>query len=429
METPNTPLLSVCSAQSATKLQSYYASPNIPILQSVVWELMELESGSFTPTAAPPRQAPHVPPQWDDALHEIAGPSPKPPIVVICGPKNSGKSTFSRLLLNSLLQRYDRVGYLDTDVGQSEFFVPGCLCLHLVDECLLDVMSTSIREPVRCFFFGDISSKRDPEAYMDCMFRLYDHFIKEFQQLNDHDSSKKSSIPLIINTAGWVKGTGFDVLVELLRYVSPTHVVQIRISVEAKNLPTGTFWLNDEKGELSELIEVDAVFTDSYNQSVLLGKNASRMRESRLLDYFKQCFPSSLKIKTNKELAYALASLPPYQVHFSEVKVLHLHCQVPKHEIFHSLNCTIVGLACSSLGPTTIEECRPWCVGLGIVRSIDVKKNLLYVLTPVSVSKLEKVDILLQGFVQIPTVLLQVRGCRSPYMSANVLHNLPFRDL
>ncbi|KAK8969921.1 Polynucleotide 5'-hydroxyl-kinase NOL9 [Platanthera guangdongensis] len=389
---------------------------------------MELESKCVSPASAPPCQAPHVPPQWADALHEIAGGSPSPPIVVICGPKNSGKSTFSRLLLNILLQRYNRVGYLDTDVGQPEFFVPGCLSLHLIDECLPDVMSTSIREPERCFFFGDISSKRDPEAYMDCMFRLYDYFIKEYHQLNDHDNNKKYSIPLIINTAGWVKGTGLDVLIELLRYVSPTHVVQIRISVETKNLPTGAFWLNDKKSELSKLIEVDGVFTDSYNQSVLMGKNAGRMRESRLLDYFKQCFSSSLNIKTNKELAYALASLPPYQVHFSEVKVMHLHCQVPKHEVIYSLNATIVGLAFNSFGSTTIE-CRPWCAGLGIVRGIDVKKDLLYVLTPISLSKLEKVDILLQGFIQIPTVLLQVRGCRSPYMAANVLHKLPYRNL
>ncbi|KAK8938723.1 hypothetical protein KSP39_PZI011097 [Platanthera zijinensis] len=44
------------------------------------------------------------------------------------------------------------------------------------------------------------------------------------------------------------------------------------------------------------------------------------MREYRLLDYFKQCFSSSLNIKTNKELTYALTSIPPYQVHFFMLK-------------------------------------------------------------------------------------------------------------
>jgi polynucleotide 5'-hydroxyl-kinase GRC3/NOL9 len=45
---------------------------------------------------------------------------------------------------------------------------------------------------------------------------------------------------------------------------------------------------------------------------------------------------------------------------------------------------------------------------LGIVRSIDTLKGLLYVITPVPQGTLEKVDLLLQGFIQIPTCLLQV---------------------
>ncbi|XP_020574060.1 polynucleotide 5'-hydroxyl-kinase NOL9 [Phalaenopsis equestris] len=386
---------------------------------------MNFASQSGTSSTQTPRQTPHVSQQWADALHAITTLSQTPPIAVICGPKNSGKSTFSRLLINCLLERYDRLGYLDTDVGQPEFFLPGCLSLHIVDECLVDLMSTSIREPERCFFFGDISSKRDPEVYINHIFRLYDYFLENFHQSNHHDSGRNSLVPLIINTAGWVKGTGFDVLVELLRYVSPTYVVQIRISAESKNLPTGAFWSSDEKNGPSELIEVPAVFTDMLIRSVLMRKNAHSMRDLRLSEYFKQCCPSSLNICTNKELARALASIPPYQVHFSQVKVMHLHCQVPKHEVFHSLNATIVGLAASSssIGST------PCCVGLGIVRSIDAKKGVLYVITPVSLCKLEEVDILFQGFIEIPTSLLQLRGCVSPYMSANVLHKLPAKDM
>ncbi|KAK4350474.1 hypothetical protein RND71_029787 [Anisodus tanguticus] len=44
-----------------------------------------------------------------------------------------------------------------------------------------------------------------------------------------------------------------------------------------------------------------------------------------------------------------------------------------------------------------------------------------YVISPVPKSTLQKVDLLLQGFIEIPTCLLQVQGCISPYMSANVL--------
>ena len=61
---------------------------------------------------------------------------------------------------------------------------------------------------------------------------------------------------------------------------------------------------------------------------LLIQKDSCGMRERRLVEYLKQCFPSKISLSTNKELAYALASLPPYQVPFSDVAVVHLHCKV-----------------------------------------------------------------------------------------------------
>lgn len=47
------------------------------------------------------------------------------PAVAVVGSKGVGKSTLSRLLVNSLLEATPVVAYLDTDCGQSEFTVPG----------------------------------------------------------------------------------------------------------------------------------------------------------------------------------------------------------------------------------------------------------------------------------------------------------------
>lgn len=33
--------------------------------------------------------------------------------------------------------------------------------------------------------------------------------------------------PLVVNTHGWIKGVGLDVLAEVLTAVTPTHVVQV----------------------------------------------------------------------------------------------------------------------------------------------------------------------------------------------------------
>uniref|UniRef100_A0A0A9CWF4 Uncharacterized protein n=1 Tax=Arundo donax TaxID=35708 RepID=A0A0A9CWF4_ARUDO len=355
-----------------------------------------------------------VPPDWESAVSLVSS-RPTPPVVVVCGPKNSGKSTFSRLLLNALLPRYGRVGYLDTDVGQPEFAPPGCLSFHVVGEAIADLLNPALREAERFCFFGDISSKRDPEAYLKCLFHLYDYFVEKYL------CDGMEMLPLIVNTPGWVKGAGFDMLVEMLRYICPTTVVEIRISMKNKNLPDGMFWLDGEQTG-SEMISIDAAFRDAANRSLLIQKDSCGMRERRLVEYLKQCFPSDISLATNKELAYALASLPPYQVPFSDVKVMHLHCEVPDSEIWYSLNATIVGLAVSnaSEAPGSV----PNCVGLGVVRGVDVQKGLLYLITPVPLQRLQSVDLLLQGLIEIPTSLLQVRGCVSPYMSTNVLHKI-----
>lgn len=57
----------------------------------------------------------------------------------------------------------------------------------------------------RCHFFGDISSKRDPKAYLDRIFHLYDYFNKEHRS-RELEKSGKPVLPLVINTPGWVKG-------------------------------------------------------------------------------------------------------------------------------------------------------------------------------------------------------------------------------
>ena len=45
--------------------------------------------------------------------------------IAITGTKGIGKSGFARLLVNTLLGQHSVVAYMDTDLGQPEFTVPG----------------------------------------------------------------------------------------------------------------------------------------------------------------------------------------------------------------------------------------------------------------------------------------------------------------
>ncbi|KAL0920891.1 hypothetical protein M5K25_007907 [Dendrobium thyrsiflorum] len=218
-----------------------------------------------------------ISPSWEAAADNIAYDSTSfpPPITFICGPANSGKSTFSRLLLNTLLNRYKRVAYLDTDVGQPEFGITGCVSLHIIDK----------QTPGMCVFFGHVSAKKEAKTYFSSIIFLYDYFRREFYQKDEIDNPCKILLPLIINTSGWVKGTGYDVLVAMLQHTSPTHVVKVRVSSENENLPNGLFWLENTQRKSVNLIQICAGNETSYppreGNGEIIEEKGGRYRERR----------------------------------------------------------------------------------------------------------------------------------------------------
>ena len=78
------------------------------------------------------------PETWTDALDQIYrdatdSPVQTAPIVLVKGPKRSGKSTIARTALNTLLQTYERVAWLECDLGQGEFGCGGVIGLWVLD--------------------------------------------------------------------------------------------------------------------------------------------------------------------------------------------------------------------------------------------------------------------------------------------------------
>ena len=74
--------------------------------------------------------------------------------LLVCGPVDVGKSTLCRYLVNYLLNRWPVVCYVDLDVGQSEFTVPGVVSLHLLTEPVLGPPMTHLRRPTKLVSFG-----------------------------------------------------------------------------------------------------------------------------------------------------------------------------------------------------------------------------------------------------------------------------------
>ncbi|TFK18392.1 hypothetical protein FA15DRAFT_698041 [Coprinopsis marcescibilis] len=85
------------------------------------------------PMRSPPRRpCCHTHPSSNPPIN--ANTAVGPQTYLVKGPRNSGKSSFARTLLNGLLGRYERVAFLECDVGQSEFTVGGMVSLCVVGE-------------------------------------------------------------------------------------------------------------------------------------------------------------------------------------------------------------------------------------------------------------------------------------------------------
>ncbi len=222
------------------------------------------------------------------------------PIVLVRGMKRTGKSTFARRCLQRLLcaqvestteSGYDRVAFLDLDLGQSEFSPPGMLSLHIfqrgqrgdADETsILGPSWCTLRAPLRAHFVGDTSPSDAPREYMDAVYDLIDAYRRllagtqgssgasaesetpaagEMEQgapsttqrrrpprapraeavaepastanantasLNSSTSRQTAFIPLVVNTMGWVKGLGADLLAQIERKLDATHIVDFQ---------------------------------------------------------------------------------------------------------------------------------------------------------------------------------------------------------
>jgi hypothetical protein len=120
------------------------------------------------------------------------------------------------------------VAYLETDVGQTEFTPSGLVSLHVVESPLLGPPFTHLNlKSERSFFIGSASPNKDTSYYKDCIRELLKTYHNEFNtssSSDDDDIDQSEFVPLVVNTCGWIKGLGYDLLLEIAADVVPTHV-------------------------------------------------------------------------------------------------------------------------------------------------------------------------------------------------------------
>lgn len=358
-------------------------------------------------------------------------------VILVCGVRNVGKSTFIRILINTLLNHTSSVDYLEADLGQTEFTPAGCLSLLTVKEPLLGPPFTHQVTPDHMIYYGQPSCETDLDGYLESLKSLW------------RRRPQSREMPVIINTMGWVKGFGFQLLVDLIRFLPVTHVVQLSHgdttqcpSLTPEFLRTAQGYQTQPPAQtaLNEFAEspcpprtythlsVQSEFQGVGRQGTATHQRSNEHRELSLLGYLSQL--QSL----DPGPVRPLHTLTPYQVHYTAVALGVIHCEVAPSHMFYAANASLVGLCCmaekvtSKGGPVILSQATLCpCVGFGVLRGIDVARGLYFLLTPVDPSILRKVNCLLLGAISLPSCILTAQPGfegEMPYVTADYSFDL-----
>ncbi|CAG8484046.1 9641_t:CDS:2, partial [Scutellospora calospora] len=370
-----------------------------------------------------------------------------PPIVVICGHRNVGKSTFARYLLNNLLNVYDvncpKVAYIESDVGQSEFTPPGSVSLNILDSPIFGPPFTHIQRPYRSYYVGNNTPRDDPDYYLDCLRELvivYRRDIACGPDFGMHADDEIQRIPLILNTHGWIKGMGYDLLLSILGFAKPTHLFQFHSLIHSyQNLPPfPVSILSPPNEDPPKVFSVEAI----DNSKISTKYTAVDYRTLAMLSYFYSTPAILLKQENAKwwQFDKPLIHHSPWCLDWTKglmKGVFVFFNDVPWSQLLYALNGSIVGLVgnisdideshemidetepssglsqekeiyiqppryfpCPDYPPPTPSEYS--FLGHAIIRSIDPATHTFHILTPLSYVELQKTSFIVKGSLELP---------------------------
>lgn len=373
-----------------------------------------------------PLASPHHP--WRQHVHTLArdltlGPeegNPAPRRVVVCGRQNTGKSSLLRVIANTFLNVCPEVLYLDCDPGQCEFTPPATVSLTKVTKPLLGPPFTHIQTPLKSFFLGHVSPISQPDSYC-----------KAVHSLVEYASEVAPQTPLLVNTMGWVNGLGLSLLVDVIRWVQPTDVVQLVAEGADVDLPlldeglleTACGWRTSRDRGNSRHLE-DVTYHQLPGATYRARSRARAKREAMVLSYLGQHSTPSGSTQqhlTGGAAPFWLWNTVPLRVPMSLVAIHDCDNSVPKQQLLRAICGTIVALCVVPTDwlletekpsyPKFINHSGPYeCLGYGLVRGVDTSKHHLYISTPEPADRLAEVNALVRGDLHLPESCLAAQA-------------------
>ncbi|KAK6582709.1 hypothetical protein PZA11_005117 [Diplocarpon coronariae] len=392
---------------------------------------LDLQSNYLQPLVSPP--------EWNLLLSQLSEPAEKQRVIMVCGPKSSGKSTFAKLLGNRMLSvtpenTIPGVGILDLDPGQPEYSPPGQLALvHIQDPNFGPPFSHPVaagrNKIIRSHSIASTSPSSDSSLYMSCVLNLFSQYREIGSPIRD--------CPLIINTPGWVYGTGLEILVDLIERLKPSEVIYM-----SQDGPP------EVVGTLRESAKPTAFVTLPSQVSEYTTRTAAHLRAMQAMSYFHLVPGYKDHLLWNGQ---SLTSTPPWQIDYSgdNPGIIGVICygeQPPPELLADTINGSLVAIVVIDdmaafpwqkdeqeeksggdfdadvrvlehfhesrrieeprilqtalekipyFNPTnliTLDPQHSYVIGLALVRGIDAARRRIYLLSPISPGVIEEVN-------------------------------------
>lgn len=213
--------------------------------------LIEIELGEGAGVdVAKPEEEPLF--EWLDAAYKLASRGLR---VVVIGPTESGKTSFSTLLANVAIERGLRPCIIDGDIGQEDIGPPGFVALSCPSRQFVWLRDL---EPQAMRFVGhnspSMGASRLIASIADLLSRAVSH-----------------SDLVVINTDGWISSPqAIEMKLDIARYVRATHLVVLASGSFMGSLPKTGF------SEILVLRSPQGVRTRSREERRILRSQAYR---------------------------------------------------------------------------------------------------------------------------------------------------------
>ncbi|XP_020814537.1 polynucleotide 5'-hydroxyl-kinase NOL9 [Drosophila serrata] len=307
--------------------------------------------------------------------------------IIIAGGKGVGKSSLLRYLINRNLAQLPSFLLVDLDIGQPEVFVPQTVSCTLIDGPILGPGFLLNKQPDCAYVVGHTNIVMCAEQYARAVIQLIQHIEKD---------RKYENIPWLINTMGYNKGFGTELMALLVDRIRPTDLIQITSPIPINNFDSPL-----ERSSLSQckpiiytadefLVKDIPKYTLHKLMSAVPPKergtwslSAKDMRYSNLLARLSSCLTGNAK---------SLADCQTLGVPLDALKIQHPTCgDYTREELVNGMEANVVYL-CHQEG-----DGLPQCLGIGVVRAIDYENQRLFLIPAMPLQRMSLVNSLIPG--------------------------------